>query len=338
MLGRDIVVIGGSAGCIEALAEVVGGLPPDFPGSVFVVVHFPGSVRSTLPRILSRAGPLPAYHARDGEPIERGRIYVAPPDFHLHVSDGHVRLTRGPKENGHRPAIDPLFRTAALSYGLRVVGVILSGNLNDGSAGLLRIKQRGGVVIVQDPGTALYPSMPRSAIEHVEVDHMLPVSEISALVADLATEPLESVEVSGMPKENAFDTRADEIAVAHRQQQPGEPSTMACPECHGVLWEAKDEELVQFRCRVGHAYSAEALLVHQSEQLEAALWTALRALEEHSALGRRLAARAQARGHSHSAAAFTEQAMNAEHHASVIRTVLKAGIRMDDGAEIAAAG
>jgi two-component system, chemotaxis family, protein-glutamate methylesterase/glutaminase len=191
---------------------------------------------------------------------------------------------------------------------------------------------------VQDPGTALYPSMPRSAIEHVEVDHMLPVSEISALVADLATEPLESVEVSGMPKENAFDTRADEIAVAHRQQQPGEPSTMACPECHGVLWEAKDEELVQFRCRVGHAYSAEALLVHQSEQLEAALWTALRALEEHSALGRRLAARAQARGHSHSAAAFTEQAMNAEHHASVIRTVLKAGIRIDDGAEIAAAG
>jgi len=329
------VVIGGSAGSIEVLAELVGGLPRDFPGSIFVVVHFPGSVTSTLPRILSRSGPLAARHPEDGEPIQPGRIYVAPPDCHLLISDAHIRLTRGPKENGHRPAVDPLFRTAALSYGPRVQGVILSGNLNDGTAGLLRIKQLGGAAMVQDPETALYQGMPRSALEHVAVDHVLPIEEIPSMVAELARRPIQS-EVNAM-SEDTSDAQTDEIAAADRQQQPGIPSTMACPECHGVLWEAREEDLVQFRCRVGHAYSAEALLVHQSEQLEAALWTALRALEEHSALARRLAARADSRGHRHSASSFTEQAMDAEHHASVIRTVLNAGIRIESG-EVVAVG
>jgi two-component system chemotaxis response regulator CheB len=319
------------------LTEFLAGLPPDFPGSIFVVVHFPGSVASSLPRILSRSGALSARHPRDGDRILPGRIYVAPPDHHLHVADGHVHLTRGPKENGHRPAVDPLFRTAARSYGPRVVGIVFSGNLNDGTAGLLRIKQRGGVSIVQDPDTALYQGMPRSAIEHVAVDHVLSVEKISELVTELATQPVE-LEVIGMSEEPNVETLADEVAIADRQTQPGVPSTMACPECHGVLWEVKEEELVQFRCRVGHAYSAEALLVHQSEQLEAALWTALRALEEHSALARRLALRAETRGHRHSASSFTEQAMDSEHHASVIRTVLNAGVRIENGAEVAAAG
>jgi two-component system, chemotaxis family, protein-glutamate methylesterase/glutaminase len=338
MAVRDIVVVGGSAGSIEVLTELVAGLPPEYPGSIFVVVHFPGSVRSTLPRILSRAGPLPARHPIDGELIEPGRIYVAPPDFHLHVAQGYVHLTRGPKENGHRPAADPLFRSAATAYGPRVVGLVLSGNLNDGTAGLIRIKQRGGVALVQDPESALYHGMPRSAIEHLAVDHVLPVEDISEVLADLATRPVESLEVGGMSEEFTWVPEADELAVVDRQKQPGMPSTMACPECHGVLWEQKEDDLIQFRCRVGHAYSAEALLVHQSEQLEAALWTALRALEEHCALARRLAARAQGRGHTHSASSFTEQAMDAEHHASVIRTVLDAGVRIGNGAEIAAAG
>jgi two-component system chemotaxis response regulator CheB len=337
MVVRDIVVVGGSAGSIEMLTEFLAGLPPDFPGSIFVVVHFPGSVASSLPRILSRSGALPARHARDGDRIQPGRVYVAPPDHHLLLADGHVHITRGPKENGHRPAVDPLFRSAAQSYGPRVVGIVLSGNLNDGTAGLLRLKQRGGTAIVQDPDTALYQGMPRSAIEHVAVDHVLSVEKISELVAELATQPVE-LEVSGMSEEPTIDTLADEVAIADRQIQPGVPSTMACPECHGVLWEVKEEELVQFRCRVGHAYSAEALLVHQSEQLEAALWTALRALEEHSALARRLAARAESRGHRHSASSFTEQAMDSEHHASVIRTVLHTGVRIENGAEVAAAG
>jgi two-component system, chemotaxis family, protein-glutamate methylesterase/glutaminase len=333
MAGRDIVVIGGSAGSIEAVTEVVRGLPPDFPGSVFVVVHFPGSVTSTLPRILSRAGPLPARHARDGEPIESARIYVAPPDCHLLLTEGHARLTRGPKENGHRPAIDPLFRTAAHSYGPRVVGVVLSGNLNDGTAGLLTIKQQGGLAVVQSLETALYQGMPRSAIDHVPVDHVLSPSAISLLLAELVSEPAERVKVVPMAEDLDSTEQSDEFALADRHKQPGVPSTMTCPECHGTLWEVKHEELVRFRCRVGHAYSDEALLVHQSEQLEAALWTALRALEEHSALGRRLAARANSHGHTHSASAFTEQAMNAEHHASVIRTVLERGIRTGEPSE-----
>jgi two-component system chemotaxis response regulator CheB len=338
MAGRDIVVIGGSAGSIEAVTECVRGLPPDFPGSVFVVVHFPGSVTSTLPRILSRAGPLPARHARDGERIEPGRVYVAPPDYHLLLSDGHTRLSRGPKENGHRPAIDPLFRTAAHSYGHRVVGVVLSGNLNDGTAGLLTIKQLGGVAVVQNLESALYQGMPRSAIDHVAVDHVLTPSEIPVFLAELAREPGQPKKVAPMSEDLPVEQQADEFALADRHQQPGLPSTMSCPECHGTLWEVKDEELVRFRCRVGHAYSDEALLVHQSEQLEAALWTALRALEEHSALARRLAARANSRGHNHSASTFTEQAMDAEHHASVVREVLDRGARTGDTAEALVVG
>jgi two-component system, chemotaxis family, protein-glutamate methylesterase/glutaminase len=338
MAGRDIVVIGGSAGSIEAITEVVRGLPPEFPAAVFVVVHFPGSVSSTLPRILSRAGHLVARHARDGELIEPGRIYVAPPDCHLHLNDGRTRLTKGPKENGHRPAIDPLFRTAAHGFGPRVIGVVLSGNLNDGTAGLLTIKQREGIAIVQSLETALYQGMPRSAMDHVEVDHVLAPSEITLLLSELVNEPVPHLKVVPMTQDPPAAEQADEFAVADRHTQPGLPSTMSCPECHGVLWEVKDDDLVRFRCRVGHAYSDEALLVHQSEQLEAALWTALRTLEEHSALSRRLAARANSRGHNHSASSFTEQAMDAEHHASVIRTVLDKGVHTPESSEALVVG
>jgi two-component system, chemotaxis family, protein-glutamate methylesterase/glutaminase len=337
MAGRDIVVMGGSAGSIEAMAEILGGLPADFPGSIFVVVHFPGSVRSTLPRILSRAGPLPGRHPRDSDPIEPGHIYVAPPNCHLLLSQGHTRLTRGPKENGHRPALDPLFRSAAHAYGSRVVGIVLSGNLNDGTAGLLTVKQRHGVAVVQSLETALYQGMPRSAIDNVQVDYVLSPAEIPSLLTELAAEPARALKVVPMSEDESSNS-ADELAIADRHTQPGIPSTMTCPECHGTLWEVKDEELVRFRCRVGHAYSDEALLVHQSEQLEAALWTALRALEEHSALARRLAGRAGSRGHAHSASSFTEQAMDAEHHASVIRHVLDRGVRADDAAEALVAG
>jgi two-component system, chemotaxis family, protein-glutamate methylesterase/glutaminase len=188
MARRDIVVIGGSAGAIESVSEIVRGLPPDFPAAVFVVVHFPGSVTSALPRILNRAGTLPAAHPDNEGPIQPGRIYVAPPDCHLFIEDDKIRLTRGPKENGHRPAIDPLFRSAAHHYGPRVIGLLLSGNLSDGTAGLLSIKQHGGIAIVQDPETALYAGMPRSAIERVPVDHVIPVREMARLLVQLTAE------------------------------------------------------------------------------------------------------------------------------------------------------
>jgi two-component system, chemotaxis family, protein-glutamate methylesterase/glutaminase len=336
MAGRDIVVMGASAGGLDGMVEVVRRLPENFPGSVFVVIHFPASVTSTLPTILARAGPLPARHARDGEPIRPGVIYVAPPDCHLTILDSRLRLSRGPRENGFRPAIDPLFRTAARSFGPRVVGVLFSGNLNDGTAGLLVIKQRGGVAIVQSPETALYTSMPQSALQHVAVDYVLPPGEMAACLSEMAGE---SVTVSEVPMGEPENTRSasDEAARADRETQPGIPSTMSCPECHGVLWEVNDSELVRFRCRVGHAYNEEGLLVHQAENLEAALWTALRALEEHAALGRRLGCRAQLRGNALSASKFTEQAMDAEHHAAVIRSVLESGIRTPDVSDTAAA-
>jgi two-component system chemotaxis response regulator CheB len=254
------------------------------------------------------------------------------------LSYGYVSLTRGPKENGHRPAVDPLFRTAAHSYGPRVIGVVLSGNLNDGTAGLLSIKQRSGLAVVQSLDTALYQGMPRSAVEHVSVDYVLSPAEIAQLLAELIRQPVPSLEATPVHGDSSSLPHPDEVARTDHHTQPGVPSAMACPECHGVLWEVKDEELVRFRCRVGHAYSDEALLVHQAEQLEAALWTALRALEEHSALAKRLASRARDRGHVHSASVFTEQCVDAEHHASVIRDVLHEGIRTGTtAAELAAA-
>jgi two-component system chemotaxis response regulator CheB len=214
---------------------------------------------------------------------------------------------------------------------------VLSGNLNDGTAGLLTIKQQGGLALVQDVETALYPGMPRSAIDHVLVDHVLPPAGLAQLIAELAHDPAGALAETPMSEDLAAEDLTDELALADRQAQPGLPSTMSCPECHGVLWEVKDEELFRFRCRVGHAYSDQALLVHQSEQLEAALWTALRALEEHSALAKRLASQANGRGHVYSASTFTEQAMDAEHHASVIRDALHTGVRIGDGAEPAVA-
>jgi two-component system chemotaxis response regulator CheB len=324
---RDIVVIGGSAGALESVSEIVRGLPADFAAAVFVVVHFPGSAPSALPRILSRAGSLPAEHAENDAPITPGTIQVAPPDCHLFLEEGGVRLTHGPKENGHRPAIDPLFRSAAHHFRRRVVGILLSGNLSDGTGGLLAIKQQGGVAMVQDPDTALYSGMPRSAIQRVPVDHVVPVRAMAELLRQLTGERAPAGKDSAMEPPSNSDTDLDAAAVEDRKTQLGVPSTMSCPECHGVLWEHRGGDVLSFRCRVGHGFTEEALLAIQAEQLEAAMWTALRALEEHSALSRRLAARAATRGHPHSASTFTEHAVDAEHHASTIRTVLSSGVR-----------
>ena len=189
MPDHDIVVVGASAGGVEALAELAASLPANLPAAVFVVLHVPATGTSALPDILSRHGPLPASHVKDGELVERARIYVAPPDHHVLLRGGHVRLTRGPRENGHRPAVDSLFRSAAREYATRVIGVVLSGALDDGTAGLLAIKSRGGVAVVQEAGDALYPGMPYNALEHVRVDHVVAVASMGKLLARLAAEP-----------------------------------------------------------------------------------------------------------------------------------------------------
>jgi two-component system, chemotaxis family, protein-glutamate methylesterase/glutaminase len=333
MPGHDIIVVGASAGGVEALTQLVGKLPADLPAAVFVVLHVPAHVTSVLPAILSRGGPLPAAHPDDGEAIQPGRIYVAPPDSHLLIRKGRVRLSRGPRENGHRPAVDPLFRSAATAYGRRVVGVVLSGTLDDGTAGLVAVRRRGGVTVVQDPADALFASMPRNALEAVPADHVLPVALIPPLLAELARQEVE-------PDPNGEDAMPDDMEIESEfaeldldaiedKDHPGTPSGFACPDCGGALWEIRDGELVRFRCRVGHAYTANGLLAEQSEALETALWTALRALEERSALAIRVAERVRARGNDRTATKFEEQAQQSRQRAAMLRQILLSEPRTD---------
>ncbi len=323
MSGHDIIVIGASAGGVEALSKVVSQLPADFPAAIFIVLHVSPHGTSALPQILSRAGSLPATHPKDGQAIEAGHIYVAPPDQHLLLKQGSITLTHGPRENGNRPAVDPLLRTAARIYGDRVIGVILSGVLDDGTAGLKAVKQRGGIAIAQDPDDALYSSMPRSAIENVDVDYVTPIADMGALLSSLVNQPADEVD---HPMSDDVDFEAD-IAELNKEtlkdrNRPGKPSAFICPECGGVLWEIDEGDLIHFRCRTGHAYSAETLMAEQSDALENAFWVAMRALEESASLSRRLEAKARKQGYASSAARFAQQAEASEQRAELMRQVL----------------
>ncbi|MBE9169151.1 chemotaxis protein CheB [Pleurocapsales cyanobacterium LEGE 06147] len=322
MLGR-IIVIGASAGGVETLRKLVAGLPADLPAAVFVVIHISPHSNSVLPKILSRAGSLEALHPTHGEIIQPGRIYVAPPDYHMLLKPGQIQLTRGAKENNSRPAIDVLFRTAARAYDSQVIGVLLSGLLDDGTAGLWTIKQQGGVVIVQDPDEALYPSMPRNAIENVDVDLILPVLEITKALVNLAQKPPKTRQ---LPRKSSLEIESDpaelEPVVMQNDKHSGTPSAFACPDCGGVLWEAKEGNLIRFRCRIGHAFSVESLMAEQSDQLEEALWSALRALEEMANIRRRLAQRAVQSGHSARAQKYNVEAEGMEQRAELIRQAI----------------
>ncbi|HEY3136104.1 MAG TPA: chemotaxis protein CheB [Blastocatellia bacterium] len=321
---HDLIVIGASAGGIAALSELVKDLPADLPAAVFVAVHIPAHTKSTLPKILGGRGVLPALQPEDGEEIRPGRIYVAPPDRHMLIKRGYIHVAHGPRENGSRPAIDPLFRTAARAYGRRVIGVVLSGSLDDGTAGLIAIKKRGGLSIVQDPHEALYPGMPQSAIDNSEVDYILPASEIASTLARLAAQPVE--EGGQAPMDDEMEMEADiaelDMATLHSREKPGRPSRFSCPQCRGVLWEIDDEHIIRFRCRVGHAYSPEALLAEQSDSVESALWAGLRALEENAALMARIAKSMRERGNERSAGRFDEQADGALMRAETLRRLI----------------
>jgi two-component system, chemotaxis family, protein-glutamate methylesterase/glutaminase len=329
MAGHDIIVIGASAGGVEALRQLVNELPADLPASLFVVLHIPPQSPSVLPYILERAGKLTALHPQDGAKIEHGHIYIAPPDRHLLVDRDLIRVTRGPKENRYRPAVDPLFRSAARSYGPRVVGVILTGALDDGTAGLRDVKQRGGVAVVQDPLEALYSGMPSSALANVRVDYCLPLAEVAPTLVRLAHEPAaeegaypvpDELEIENSITENNFE--ADMEAV----NKLGAPSNFTCPECHGTLWEIRDGELLRFRCHVGHAYSADSLLAEQNEGLEDALWAAVRSLEENAHLARRVARRLRERDEQNRVAERMEdKAQRTEQHAQLVRQMLLQG-------------
>jgi two-component system, chemotaxis family, protein-glutamate methylesterase/glutaminase len=313
-------VVGASAGGVEALRELVAQLPRDYQGALLVVLHVAPMGTSVLPQILSRAGELTATHAEDGEEIKAGHIYVAPPDKHLLVTDGRLSLDRGPRINGHRPAVDSLFRTAADAWGQSAVGVVLSGVLDDGTAGLLAIKRRGGKAFVQDPDEALYEGMPRSAIEFVNPDLIGSATEIGQAIAELGSHDPDPPEEMVYVPEDAF---AEVNRGATDNPQPGSPTGLTCPECNGGIWEHDVEGLPRYACRVGHEYGPEAFDLEQARRVEAALWTALRALEERGALHRRIAARQHAAGNARSAEKYNERAEQSVETAVVLRELIQ---------------
>jgi two-component system chemotaxis response regulator CheB len=320
-----LVVVGASAGGVEALVSLAGELPADLDAAVCVVLHLPAGADSRLADIISRAGPLHATQARGGEELARGHVYVAPPDRHLIVRGRHVLVVRGPHENGLRPSIDVLFRSAATSYGRRAVAVVLSGTRNDGVAGASAVGARGGCVFVQSPDDALFPGMPAETVHRDHPDRVLPLAELAAAITTAVRRLSEEATMSDnegeeMNLETEYATLDAEAL--ERDGPPGQPSVYSCPDCGGVLWELEDPELLRFRCRVGHAYTAEGAVEAQGESVETALWTALRALQERSQLTDRLAARMGARGAERSRKRFEALAAEAREQAEVIRRLL----------------
>lgn len=285
MRAHDIIVIGTSAGGFSALKQLLRQLPPDLPATIFIVQHISSAQFNGLPTLLERAGKLKVSHPSDGERFLKSHVYVAPPDHHLMIEDGHIRLSQGPKENLTRPAVDPLFRSAALAFRSRVVGVVLTGELDDGTAGLWSVKYRGGTTVVQDPEDAEHPSMPRSAANNVSVDYCLPLSEIGPLLVRLANDA--AGEESAAPSEKLeIENRIalDDPRALAELQRLGELTSLTCPDCHGSLWQLREEEFVRFRCRTGHAYTIDTLLAEQDQALENILRDALRSAVEKSTL------------------------------------------------------
>lgn len=339
MATRDIIVIGASAGGVQALSTLVADLPKNLPAAVFIVLHIPSNAPSLLPDILERLSTLPVTHAVDGEPIRHGKVYVAPPDQHLLIEGEHVKLVHGPKENLHRPSIDALFRSAARWAGPRVIGVVLTGARDDGALGMRAIKQRGGLAIVQDPLEAAFPSMPLSVLQDVTVDYTLPLGEIAALLNTLSRETADDEGRYPVPDEIELESRIaaqkmDSEELIASVERLGKISKLTCPDCHGALWEVNDEDLLRYRCHVGHAFSAEALNEGQSAMLEEALWSAVRALEEQMMLSKRIVERARQANQNRAAMTFEKRAREAEEHSTVLRQLLLHGEKGDIGEPI----
>ena len=345
----DLVVIGGSAGALPVLQTVMRALPADFPAAVLIVVHQAQSQPGKLPEVLG--GPLPAAHARDGEPIELGRVYVAPPDQHLMVEPaGRVRLSRGPKQNRFRPAIDPLFRTAARVFGPQVIGVIVSGMLDDGTFGLMQVKRFGGIAVCQDPAEAVAPDMPASAIRNARPDYVLKASEIAPVLDRLVRTadhspgnrapsmaerqtPTSSV---GVPSEAGdIADRGDNALTSGSISGP--PSALTCPDCGGALWERTEEGLLFYRCHVGHSYSAESMAAEHDELLEQTLWEALRMFEESASLHRRMASRAE-QGEPAMARRYQERAGETQSRIDLLRRILLGENGAEEGKRLMAQG
>jgi len=278
---NKLIVIGASSGGFETLKKIIHALPVDFNPPIFIVWHMSTEGTGILPMVLNRENKIPASHAYDKEPIQPNHIYVAPPDYHLLIEDGMVRTTRGPKENRFRPAIDPLFRSAAYSHTGHVIGIILSGALDDGTAGLWAVKSYGGTAVVQDPRDAEVASMPQSALREVNVDYCVPASEIADLLVRLAKEPVKTSAIMEDRKiKKEIDIAAGKPAMEKGDLPFGELTPYTCPECHGVLSRIHDDKLVRYRCHTGHAYSTDTLMADISEKIETSLYNAMRGIDE----------------------------------------------------------
>lgn len=324
MPNKDVVVVGASAGGVEVLKTFTAGLPADLAAAVLVVLHVAPSSPSVLPGLLQRRCALPVAFAADGEELAPGRVYVACPDRHLVVEPGRVRVTRAPRENHSRPAIDPLFRSAALAYGPRVIGVVLTGRLDDGTAGLWAVKDRGGTTVVQDPEDALHPDMPRNALEHTRADYLVSAEDLAAVVARLTREPAPALDARPASPNLELEVR---IAMGNNALHAGvmglgPVSPYTCPDCHGSLVRVDEGHVPRFRCHTGHAYSVDSLLAASTESVEATLWNALRALEESAMLLREVAARGVGVGDGSPGSVdpqFEQKAREADARAELIR-------------------
>ena len=330
MPGHDIIVIGTSAGGLKALGALLSALPADINAVLFIVQHLAADKPSILPQILADVGSLPVSHPSDKEPIQTGRIYVAPPDHHLLLNQSLMRVVRGPQENRFRPAIDALFRSAARAYGSRVVGVVLTGYLDDGTVGLQAVKKRGGVAVVQDPNEAEYPSMAKSALRFVQIDYCLPLAEISNLLVRLSKEPAVEQEAHPVTKELEIESRIAEQQMNTQEflehvEAIGTRTTYTCPECNGSIWQIGKEEPLRFRCHTGHSFTANVFLAEQTQNLENALWSATRVMEEKVTFLRQMASQMRSYNLQSAVAKYEDHAKSMDAEVSLIRGIILNG-------------
>ena len=324
---RNIIVVGASAGGLEALQRLFATLPADIRAAILVVLHLAPHRPSSLSQILNESIALPVKDAKHGEQIQEGNIYVARPDHHLLVKDHRMRLSRGPRENRSRPSIDALFRSAAVAYGTSVIGVLLTGMLDDGASGLLAIKECGGLAIVQDPTDAQYPEMPESALFRVEADFVLPLAQIGATLTRLSAEP--APPRRAIPPDVILEAKIAERVMSdiETEQRIGKLVPLSCPECSGPLWKIDESGEPRFRCHVGHAYSAKSLITEQDELIERALWAGMRTMEERANMGLEMAKNERHRGRINSAELFASRAEESREHAIAIRKLLEERVR-----------
>jgi two-component system chemotaxis response regulator CheB len=317
MSNRDIVVIGTSAGGVEALMSLAKSFEPDFPAAILITIHLPLQPRSVLDQILTRVGPLPARFAADGEAMRKGRIYIAPPGYHLIVDGETLALGSGPRENNARPAIDVMMRSAAVCCGYRAVGVLLTGTLGDGAAGLAALGRGNAITVVQDPADAAFPEMPQTALNRASPDHLVRLADMPRLLASLVREP--AAEKATPPDKLRYEVEIARDGHARMKDMDhfGRRSVLSCPDCGGVMWEAADGDVTRFRCHVGHAYTAELMNLAIDESLQRALASARRALDERIALLDRMAGQAN-NGGSRLADDWRERAREYEREARTI--------------------